>query len=203
MMWTWIKDNIDVINAGFNGAMVLIWLVYLQIFLVSFQRSNRSIIHIGMVASEDEDARCLITNMGSEAVYLVAVVVDMECGDETYQALVTERVELGKDQVESLRQRSNQGPLKAGEALDIGSFRDIAERAALKLDHALGARDCSAMTVTAAVATHQDLTIKGGYKRFEINHEGEHPTFRSDDLHTRQIRTPWRRRRLARLITGQ
>ena len=185
-MWSWIRNNTDIIDAGLNGAMVLIWFVYLQIFFVIFRRANRSMIHIGMLATEDEDARCLVTNMGSDAVYLVAVVIDLECGDATYQTLVTDRIEVAKDQVSSLRQRSNQGPLKAGEAIDIGSFRDLTERAALKLGRGIDASSCAAITITAAVATHQDLRVKGGYKRFDIDNGSKGSTFSSPDLHTRQ-----------------
>ncbi|NVK60098.1 MAG: hypothetical protein HWE37_08515, partial [Rhodobacteraceae bacterium] len=62
-MWDWIGSNAPALNVGLNAAMLLIWLAYLQLFFVSFRRSNRTVIHIGMASESGEDARCLVTNM--------------------------------------------------------------------------------------------------------------------------------------------
>ena len=92
-MWDWIGSNASALNVGLNAAMLLIWLAYLQLFFVSFRRSNRTVIHIGMASESGEDARCLVTNMGSDTAYVLAVMVGLDDGDRTRLAPVTDRVE--------------------------------------------------------------------------------------------------------------
>ena len=118
-MWDWITQNSGALSAVLNAAMLVVWIAYLQLFFVSFRRSNRTVIHIGMAGERNGDARCLVTNMGSDTAYVLAVKIDLDFGEETRSALVTDRIEdddpLGGD----FREKTNQGPLGGGEVLDI------------------------------------------------------------------------------------
>lgn len=201
-MWTWIEDNVALVSLGTDVGMMLIWLVYLQVFVVSFVRSNRIAIHIGMAASDDPEARCLITNMSTSAVYVLGVTADLESDDGVSRVLVTDRLELRRDELSNPRDRTNQGPLGAGEARDIGSFRNLTERAALRLGHEMPVESIRSMTLTVVVATHEATDLQGGYKRFDVEWIGERAVFSSSDVLTRQVRSYWRRRRLRRLLTG-
>ena len=75
-MWSWITQNAAALTMLVNVVMAGIWLAYLQIFLVSFQRSNRVVVHVGMADERDGDARCIVSNMGSSTVYIIAVLVE-------------------------------------------------------------------------------------------------------------------------------
>jgi hypothetical protein len=138
--------------------------------------------------------------MSTDTIYIVAIVVDLTYQDEVYHALATDRWEnevLGGD----LRDCTNQGPLKGGEAFDIGSFRAIGERAARTTGYEFRLRECDAIEITVVIAPHHAQKLMGGYKRFDIAHaEDGRMTFTTPDILTRQIRTRWRRRRLRRLI---
>ena len=202
-MWDWIGDNVTELNLVFNAAMLLVWMAYLQTFLESFRRSNRAVIHIDIAAQRDEEARCLVANMGSEAVYLLGVKVQIDCEDGAFEALVTDRIEddgpLGGD----FRAKTNQGPLAGGEVLDIGSFSNIVSRASRQMDGEIALENCRSIEITVVVAAQQAHRLMGGYKRFEIKRG---PTgglrFQSDDVLTRQIKSRRKRRMLTRDMAG-
>ena len=98
----WLQENSEFLNLVANLAMMFVWIAYLNLFLVSFHRQNRSILHISSAASSDSRARCLVTNMGSQHVYLLAVIVDIETEDGSSRAHVTDLVEIGVEDVQNM-----------------------------------------------------------------------------------------------------
>ncbi|SHI34702.1 hypothetical protein [Wenxinia saemankumensis] len=201
-MWTWLSSYAAQISAIADVAMVLIWLTYLHVFVISYLRSNRTAIHIGMVTGARADARCVIANVGSAPVYLLGVAADMDCAGTIQPVLLTDRLELQDQDLADPRQRTTQGTLGPGEARDIGSFRDLVDRAAIRLGHDLPFDGCEAMTLTAVVATREaSSSLQGGFKRFGIAWEDGQAIFSSPDLLTRQIRSGRRRRRLRKVLT--
>jgi hypothetical protein len=201
-MLTWLSQNAALLNVVVNAAMLFVWVAYLQLFLVSFRRANRAVMHIDMAAQQDEDARCLVANMGSDAVYVIAVKVDLQSGEHAREALVTDRLEDDGPLGGNFREKTNQGPLKAGEVLDIGSFDNIVTRAARRMGADLRPETCNAVEITVVVAAQQAHRLMGGYKRFEIARGDDgRLRFNSPDVLTRQITTRRRRRQLIREIT--
>ncbi|WP_335946376.1 MULTISPECIES: hypothetical protein [Salipiger] len=202
-MWDWITQNSGALSAVLNAAMLVVWIAYLQLFFVSFRRSNRTVIHIGLAAARDGDGRCLVTNMGSDTAYVLAVKIDLDFGEESRSAMVTDRVEdddpLGGD----FREKTNEGPLGGGEALDIGSLRRIVQRAAHRTGEELSLEQCRAVTLTVMVASQQAHRMSGGYKRYEIERgdDGE-MRFRPSDVLTRQIRGRSQRRELRDMLNA-
>ncbi|KUF11690.1 hypothetical protein [Pseudoponticoccus marisrubri] len=201
-MWTWMQENAAVLGVVLNAAMLLVWMAYLQLIFASFRKANRAVIHIASAVEQESDARCLVTNMGSDTVYLLGIKVDLRRDGNTLTTVVSDRVDdeapLGGD----LRARTNQGPLEGGEVLDIGSFRKICERAARQADETFEPKDGDSVEITVVVAAQQAHRLMGGYKRFEIMQEGEQLRFRSNDVLTRQIGSAMRRRSLARAIAA-
>lgn len=195
-MLAWAQQHVDLIGAAMNAAMVLIWLVYLHLFLVGFIRQRRTVLHIDRGAAKDENARCIVTNMGSEPAYLVAVVAELVRDDRCDRVLVTDRDEISPENVGRPLEKTNQGPLASGEAVDIGSFWALVERARLRLGLDFTAADLDAMIVTAVAASNQAQRLEAGWKRFNIVKDGEVPRFEPDRVLTRQIRTPWGRKSL-------
>ncbi|EAR49955.1 cardiolipin synthetase [Oceanicola granulosus HTCC2516] len=199
-MWEWLQQNTAVFGALMNALMVFIWIFYLQLFLVGFLRQRRSVIHISRGAAKDEKARCIVTNMGSEPVYLVAVVVDLEAEGKRHRAVVTDRDEIPEEDADNPLQRTNEGPLASGEALDVGSFWELAQRAGRRLGAEFDLGEATAMVVTAVVASNQATRLQGGYKRFDIRHEDGWASFTPSRVLTRQITSPWRRRGLMKVL---
>ncbi|MFZ5963817.1 hypothetical protein ACOXXX_12755 [Thalassococcus sp. BH17M4-6] len=194
----WMQENAEQITLWANIAMVMIWLVYLQLMYMGIRRANRAVIHIDKAASEDEDARCLVANMGSDTVYVLAVKVDLDCANGVHEALVTDRMEKDGPLGGDFREGSSKGPLRGGEVVDIGSFGAIVERAARQMDADIRVDTCRGIEITVVVAAQQAHKLLGGYKRFEVEGaEGGPLTVRSDDVLTRQI-SGWKRRRQLR-----
>ncbi|EPX82362.1 hypothetical protein [Salipiger mucosus] len=201
-MWSWMQDNTALLNALSSIAMLVIWLAYLQLFLTSFLRSNRAVVHIGMATEGHNDGRCLVSNMSADSLYILGIMVELECKGEVYRSLVTDRIEADEPLGGDFRERTNQGPLKGGEAVDIGSFRNIGERVARNTQRDIRLDDCDWIEFTVMVAAQQAHKIYGGKKRYEIEGEAGSLSFRSADILTSQIRSFTERRRLRRMLAA-
>ncbi|WP_121629651.1 hypothetical protein [Tropicibacter alexandrii] len=196
-MWDWLQQNGPALNVMLNAVMLLVWGAYLQLFWMSFQRANRAVIHISRAAEDGRDARLIVSNMGSEAVYILAMQVRLTCGDRQMAASVTDKVERSPVDDEDFRDRTLQGPLAGGDAVDVGGFRTVLQRAEHCLGEGVELEDCSEVEVTVIVAAQQAHKLLGGYKRYRIHGSEGNLTFDSEDVLTRQIRS-WRHRRQLR-----
>ncbi|SFE20657.1 hypothetical protein [Roseivivax sediminis] len=201
-MPSWIIENAEVIGMIANVAMVVVWITYLNLFLVSFMRQNRSVLHISRAASEHSKGRCLVTNMGSQNVYILAVVIDIDTEDGRSRALVTDREEMSENDVDDMLERTLQGPLGSGEARDMGSFEDLARRAQARLGAPFDVHYCNGMTITVVAAPNQVKSLVGGCKRFDIRavDDPAEPRFVPTTLLSPQITGPFKTKRLARMI---
>ncbi|MFW2541819.1 hypothetical protein ACN2XU_04185 [Primorskyibacter sp. 2E107] len=200
-MLTWLQTHAAALNVVVGGVTLAVWIAYLHLFFVSFRRARRAVIHIGMAAQQGEEARCLVTNMGADTVYILAIKVDLLCGDETFSALVTDRIEEDVVLGGNFRDKTNQGPLAGGEVVDIGSFRNILCRISQQKDAVPDFETCDAMEVTVVVAAQQADVLMGGSKRYDITRFGHGIQFHPTDVLTRQITSRSRRRALHRMIT--
>lgn len=93
IMWNWIASNHQVISALANIAMLLVWIAYLQVFVSSYRRQKRSNILINRGAGSGLEARCLISNMSAEAIYIESLIATAETPEERWSCPVTELLE--------------------------------------------------------------------------------------------------------------
>lgn len=191
-MIDWLQEYSGALNLVLNGAMLLVWLAYLHLFLTSFRRANRAVVHIARATDTNGEARCLVTNMGSDMVYILGIKVEVRAGEDRHTALVTDRVHEDDPLGGQMRDRTNQGPLSGGEVLDIGAFHRICQRAMEGTDGA----EPESVEITVIVAAQQAQRLMGGHKRFDVRREGETVSYRSDDVLTRQITSARRRNEL-------
>src|SRR5690554_2505690 len=112
-MWVWLNAHSSGLQTLFSGAMVVIWIAYLQVFLISFQRQHRPDIMINMGAGVGLKARCFVSNLSLEPIYLFEVIVEVKTGSGTYRSSVTDRTELPDQQLRDPAEATNQGPLKS------------------------------------------------------------------------------------------
>ena len=63
-MISWISQNSDWLQVVLNASMVIVWLVYLQVFLSGFRRQRRSDILITLGAGAGLNARCFVAIWG-------------------------------------------------------------------------------------------------------------------------------------------
>lgn len=200
-MWQWIAENDAALNTSLNVLMVVIWLVYLQTFLIAFLKQRRPSIHIDRGAAKDESARCIITNMGQQPIYLLAVIVDFGQDDRTSRAVVTDRDEIRPEDARTPLERTNQGPLSQGEAIDVGSLEDLMQRARRRLGTAIDRHEIGSMWVTALAVTNEGSYLIAGTKSFTVEHQEDRSTvFSPDQVLTKQIRSPLRRKRLLAML---
>jgi hypothetical protein len=197
----WMHAHSAALNVVLNGAMLLVWMAYLHLFLTSFMRSNRAVIHIARATDTSGEARCLVTNMGSDMVYILGIKVEVVDGEDRKVALVADRVHEEDPLGGETRHRTNQGPLRGGEVLDIGAFARICARATGAGPEDTGPAGDS-VEITVIVAAHQAKRLMGGYKKFQIHDEEGTVTFRSEDVLTRQITSGRRRRNLKRELAA-
>ena len=203
-MLGWMQENAELLNVAMSLVLMCVWVTYLQFFLVSFMRQNRSVIHISRAASQHSKGRCLVTNMGATHTYLLAVAVDIDTEDGNTRSLVTDREEVAEGEFSDLLMRTLQGPLGPGEARDIGSFEELAQRAQTHLQTEFDIRRLNSMTITAVGAPNQQQSLVAAYKRFDVRDpaDPDKARFLPETLLTKQFTGMFRTRRIARILDG-
>ena len=196
----WIKDNAALLQLGLGMLSAVVWLAYLHILYMGFVRQRQAVVMISHGAAEDERARCIVSNMATEPIYVIAILARLTIGDKTYQASVIDREELNLDTMEEPIKRTNQGPLKAGEYMDIGSFKDLIYRARQKIEIPDGepVKDIE-LTVGAASGHASKLVVaRRKFERSVDEHNEVH--FIPTTILTKQVRGRWNQRKLLRQL---
>ena len=195
----WLNEHGDLLRLGMDALTALVWVAYLQLFLTSLRRQRRSQILINRGVGAGVDARCFVGNLGHEPIYVLELIGELEADGRRLDAVITDRSDLSRAEVNDPREAANQGPLKSGESYDAGSFRDIADRVLRAHDAPPGgAFDRVALTVVAATAASgEPVAARRSYRR---TGEGDAAALRPDSVQPRQIRSRLQRRRLKRRL---
>lgn len=194
----WIEDNFRLLQLVLGGATLLVWVAYLQVFIDTLRRRRRPMILVTIGPGDDVDARCMISNLGMEPVYLLDVIVRVEAASGVEHAVITDRnPELSGEESRPSR-ATNQGPLETAATRDIGSFASLVRRAMGKDEDDTDAlEDARRLELTAVVAIAADNRLGGAVRAFALN-DGEDGGRRltPETLYARQIRKRSERRRL-------
>lgn len=124
-----LETHSTLIQTLLQATVAFAWLISIYLLLMNFLRQRQSVILINRGTARGKLARCYVTNMGSEPIYLLAAFVYLESVSDSYLAPVTERDELHLEDLNHPSEASNQGPLKTGEVRDIGDFATLEKRA--------------------------------------------------------------------------
>lgn len=203
-MWQWLTQHGTGLQVLLNGLMVLIWIAYLQVFLIGFRRQHRSDILITVGAGVGLKARCFITNLGLEPIYLLDIAVDIGTVDGDHRAIITDRTELSDDELNNPAEATNQGPLKSGSFIDIGSFETLVRRAGSK-DQAFNPdEDVRWIEITVLAVTSATSDLAGASRKYIVRPDD------SGDLHlwptsvvAKQVRSRAGRRRLEKELSSR
>ncbi|WP_136634633.1 hypothetical protein [Pseudooceanicola onchidii] len=203
-MLDWIESHATLISAGVQIVTALVWVVYLQVFVVSFRRQRRSNILINRVAGNHDRGHLLVGNMGAEPIYVSAVMVEPRIGGQLRRAMVTDSLTgsdgLAEDQAVS---QSRQGPLNSAETRDIGALGDLLDVALADMGCADRMDEVDQVTITAVAEGTFDRHLVAGQRVFGVHHDGDRRRFLPTQSQTRQIRSRRARRALsARLDTA-
>lgn len=198
-MWTWIGENSATLGVVISLLTAFIWIGYFQILFISFRRQRRTRILINRGAGQDTDARCLISNMGAEPLYVISILGTLERGDERLTAEITDLDESEVGEIEKSSEGTSQGPLQSGDFMDIGRFSSLMARCARARGDA-GDADFDAMTLTVIAAYGADDLSVGATRRFVLKRGADGVKLDPESISTRQLRARPARRELERLL---
>lgn len=197
----WVANNYELISALTSLGMLLVWIVYLQVFVSSYRRQLRATMLIARGAGDGLDARCFLSNMSSGPVYVQSVIATVETAADTLICATTDMDELEGELPADTRQRTRQGPLNTGDLRDIGSFRTLVRRALGNrkgdTDREICARKVEAVTVEVLGTYGSEDLLVGARRRFNILGGDTGIRIVADGVHTEQIRTRHERKKLA------
>lgn len=204
-MLDWIRENHQLLSVLANVGMLLVWIVYLQLFLSSYKRQTLPKILINIGAGRDIDARCLVSNMSSDAIYVESLIATLETEKDRWVRPVTDAHELAEEQEHDLRSVTAQGPLKQGQVMDVGSFRNLVQRVVREAECPVPAdaefpEDLTALEIQAIADFGPDDLLVGAKRRFELVREDGAWVLGQHTPHTEQIRSRSERRRIKRLL---
>jgi hypothetical protein len=206
----WLSENSDVVNAILNGAMLLVWIAYLQVFVSSYRRQRQANILISVGGGSALDARCLVSNLSQGAIYIRSLLLDLTTAEGISRHSVTEIEDLEDWKGPTdLNLWTRQGPLDPGGVRDMGPFRAM-------LDHALragrGLADPAAMPtpdaikeVRVTVIAHygpEDLLV-AAEQTYTLNHRNGSTWLSPQAVTSRQIRSQGERERLRARLEQQ
>jgi hypothetical protein len=202
-MWTWISENSGALNVLVSAAMLVVWGVYLQLILQSYRRERRPKILISRGAGTGLRSRCLLSNMSAEAIYIHSLAARLRLADETSFAAVTDMGDLDDPGVDR-RPKTYQGPVAAGDYLDIGTFESILGRAGWQapLDPAaVRDREPIELELTVIATYRSEDLIVGATRCFELKANGAGADdsgweIKARTADTRQIRSRTERKAL-------
>lgn len=183
----WLADHNAALSVILNAAMLVVWISYLNIFLFSFLRQRRQLVTITQGAGAALNAKCFVSNLGLEPIYIAEVVIDLVVAGEQCQAVVTDRTLMSDQELQDPREATNQGPLQSGHHSSIGEFGDLIRRG-LSSSECKGTLDeVSEVTVTVVTATAAKGAVTGARRAFVIEGSGEDRNLHGRTLMAEQI----------------
>lgn len=197
-MFEWLHENGQALDTVANIGMLLVWVAYLQLFLVNFRRQRRPYILVNRGAGRDLDARCLIGNMSSESIYVESIIATLHDDDRTTSCGVTDVVRRdGGPPGEDPRRETRQGPLPAGGYMDVGSFRGMLDQLAQSADaeNCVPDRPFEIEVLVIADYASENLVV-GARRSFDVEKRPSRFLLKPRTPGTKQIRSRRERRRL-------
>lgn len=203
-MWEWMQENSTALQILLSLLSTVVWITYLHVFLSSFRRQTRSSLMISRGGSRDLKARCIVSNMGSEAAFLMDVLVEFETQGKRFTTSVVDRLEQRDNDNDGQQHMTSSalGPMTSGSSIDIGSFEDILKRAHRQFDSADFTKDILKIRLIAIAATSQARELVAACRGFEFNFaaDGGVEQIRSLDIVAEQIRSRRKRKSLRRVL---
>lgn len=202
-MLEWISENSGLLQVTISLLTAVVWLAYLHILWLNFRRQRQAVILINRSIAQDENAHCFVTNMGAEPIYLLEVMAKVTTDEKTYNVKVTEREEIALEEIDDPLSRTNQGPIKSGEFIDIGSFTDLLRRADARIGTEGIFDEVREMELTVAAADGHATHLVAAKRTFRADWKDGKPYFVPERLMTHQIRNIFQRRKISAMLEEQ
>ena len=137
-----------------------------------------------------------MSNLGFEPIYINDILLTLENG-EVQTANITDRSELTDEELRNPAEATNQGPLKSGDYLDIGSYRQLINRVRTFGSDQEMAGDLSRIVLTVVGTTAAEANLIAARRSFRVEWREDSAILRPTSLNAEQIRG-WRARRRIR-----
>lgn len=195
-MWDLVADNSQALNVLLNLAMVIVWVLYFQLLLNGRRREVRAKILINRSSGDSLAGNCLVSNMGSDPIYIERVAITLQPDGDVHSLSLTDLDDLQQAPEHDARAAWFQGPLMTGEYVNLGSFESLFERlsqaGALPDGLSLGGGEIDCFELWVLAEHGPDDKPVAASRTFWRDREGWHSE------PTRQIRARRERIRLSR-----
>ena len=124
-MLEWIEIHHTALSVLISFAMLIVWVMYLQLFLMTYVRQRRSKIIINKVAGNSQKSHCFISNMSAETIYVIIIRATLRSNEDTWTAYITDFEEISDNSEKRPADMTYQGPMGTGAFYDLGSFESI------------------------------------------------------------------------------
>lgn len=114
-----LRQNAPLISAFAAVGSFFIWFIYAILFYSEFRYRRSHHLFIHAAGDGGANTECLIINLSSEPVHILCSLAS--------QDHVAVQIQDPAEQELSIKVRSKQGPLEAGESLSLGRFENIAQ----------------------------------------------------------------------------
>ena len=192
----WIIENSTFLGTMASLAMLVVWIVYLQLFWFSYRRQLRANVVISRGAGTGLDSLCLVSNMSAEPVLIEGMIVIAEHKGERRAAAVTNLSDT-VDDGQNGRRPAREGPLKSGDYLTVGAFRDLLSLADPGAVERPGS-DSLEIWIVADSSTENELVF--ARRRFLLADLGDRIVLRPTELETRRITRRRERREVEQIL---
>ena len=193
------------ISAVASILMLGVWAVYLALFWRNYRQQHRAKIVIGLGEGVGLDALCLVSNMGSEPIHIEGVIIAAEHQGRRWDKAITGIPNM--DERSGPMKPAREGPLKSGEYIVLGTFRDLLEFAKGQLaegetadpvDNTRPALDAIAICVVADLSSESGLVY--ARRRFVIRSQPHGVVFRPEEPDTRRLTRARDRREMEEIL---
>lgn len=202
-MLDWLGENSGALSVAINLAMLIVWLVYLQIFLMAYLRQRKPKILINRGAGIGMNAHCLVSNMSQEPIYVQSILGTLKTDDKSWTMAVTDVEGLDEGEPRS-KEATNQGPLCQGDHMDIGTLGGLIERTRSTTDLPDTDEDPSqvfkAFELVVVAAHSSDALTIGARRTFNFKPDSPGDNIVPSTVETEQISAVWERKHVQKLL---
>ncbi len=178
-----LLEYAPLVSAASSLLMLVVWGVYLDVFWRSYRRQHRAKIVIGHGEGMGLDSLCLVSNMSAEPIHIEGVIIAAERDGQRWAKAITSISDING--ATGPRKPAREGPLKSGDYIVLGTFRELVELATAAEEAGCPPLHTIAVWVVADLSTETELVF--ARRRFLIRRHAHGTVFRPEELETRRI----------------
>ncbi len=125
----WILENSMEIYAAGSMILIFVWVFYAHIFFRDFRSRHHPRIMIQQTPDMDIDSKCMIINLSQNIINIANVRLTGEWSDKHISIEISDYRRYSSEELATQEKKLlNQGPLKSGGYIQLGSFEELVSR---------------------------------------------------------------------------